>query len=354
MTRRSPRVPVATIISCNTVVIEPNIYHHHHTSIHASTCRQHECAHQVTSDINITGRSGLHEQDVIEARANSGGVVHIQPTATAVDAHDHRRQRMRNVVAVGDATDTAAVSDVEVGVSVSEAAASDDMTHGEQGTQQTRAQNGRRDEHATKHAQSHKRKADDAYTRAAVAVNMRTTQDSCNTISSAPAMRRNHADDVEAADHALTEQTAAVALATVVNERRAIVTARSGRGRDCGPGITASDSRSTCNEMSIPASPELLVKINKNTRGNIRKYEQKVRELRGYIKRTEKKLNNTAYRDKQQAYICKRRQQNLKRTLKTALARVKRDSEFARTNSSTEAGGTARKRRSSDGATVSQ
>ena len=112
-----------------------------------------------------------------------------------------------------------------------------------------------------------------------------------------------------------------------------------------------SPSNERCN--GIPASPELLVQINnKKTRGNIRKYEQKVRELRGYIKRTEKKLNNTAHRDKQQAYIYKRRQQSLKRNLKTALARVKRDSEFTRTNSNTEAGGTARKRRHSDRAAV--
>ena len=97
---------------------------------------------------------------------------------------------------------------------------------------------------------------------------------------------------------------------------------------------------------SDPASPELLVKINRKTRGNMRKYEQKVRELRGYIKRTEKKMNDTTYRDKQQTCIRKRQQQSQKRNLKAALARVKRNNDMTRTNSHTEAGGTARKRRS--------
>ena len=81
------------------------------------------------------------------------------------------------------------------------------------------------------------------------------------------------------------------------------------------------------------------MKVNKKTRGNIRKYEQKVRELRGYIKRTNS--------DTQQAYKDRRQQTIQKRDLKAALARVKRDGELTRTKGKMEAGGTARTRRNS-------
>ena len=243
-------------------------------NVHAHTHGRNECARHDTGDMDITRRSSLRERAAVEARASGGDVVHMRATATAVVAHAanstpiNRRQRMYDKDVVANATATAAVSNAEV--VVNEAAACNNMTHVKLGTQQARAKHGRCEEHATKHDQSHKRRADDACTRAAVATCERATQaaahiqHSCDAISIAPAQQRNNAgDDVEAANDALTAQTAAVASAAVVDEHRAVATARSGPGRSCGREIPASDSKNTCNEMSIPASPELLAKINK-------------------------------------------------------------------------------------------
>ena len=183
-------------------------------------------------------------------------------------------------------------------------------------------------------------------------------------------------EDVAAdAASAMTTQAAAViatttdatsdAAATVTAQRedsersRDIAKQLEPNKRDCTEMNTGNSTTQACNtpnqrDSGDPASPELLVKINNTTRKNLRKYEQKVRELRGYIKRADKKINNTAYRDKRHAHIRKQQQRSHQRSLKTALARVKRDSEITRTNSSLEAGGTARKRRHKNGHTTWQ
>ena len=182
-------------------------------------------------------------------------------------------------------------------------------------------------------------------------------------------------DVATTAASAMTTQAAAAIATTIdaTSDATATVTAQREnreRSRDIAEQLEA--NKCECTEMNTgnrtteacntpnrrnsgdPASPELLVKINNATRKNLRKYEQKVRELRGYIKRADKKINNTADRDKRHAHISKQRQRSHQRSLKTALARVKRDSEITRTNSSMEAGGTARKRRHKNDHTTRQ
>ena len=181
--------------------------------------------------------------------------------------YTYTKQSRYDTDEVANATTTAAVGHAEV--VASEATTCSDMAHVKQGKQQARAKHGRCDEHATTHGQSHKRRANDACTRDAAVTNTHSTQaathiqHSCDTISIAPVQQRDDAgDSVEAASDELM-QTTAVASAAVVNERCEVATARSSPGWSRGPELPATDSNNTCNEMSIPASPELLVKINK-------------------------------------------------------------------------------------------
>ena len=367
-------MPIATIISHRTIILESSSCHAMRTN---TSVRNAQVDHEVNSMQRTRARDDTRLQRLESASERGANEIpHVVIDAAAV-AHDTSRvsPHHRNwgsdgvhVAAYVNEDNTRACDtnmDACATLRMSRACANSHRGDGSIDARRTR----------------HKRNNDNTHAR-----EVTTTAD-----VRVPAKQQRHAvahelqaqrccgarkeDVATAAASAVTTQAAAAIATTIAatSDAAATVTAqREDRERsrdiaeqleankcDCTEMNTGNSTTEDCNtpnqrDSGDPASPELLVKIKNTTRKNLRKYEQKVRELRGYIKRADKKINNTADRDKRHAQIRKQQQRNHQRSLKTALARVKRDSEITRTNSSLEAGGTARKRRHKNNHTTRQ
>ena len=94
-------------------------------------------------------------------------------------------------------------------------------------------------------------------------------------------------------------------------------------------------------------SPQLIRKVNKQTRDQHRKYEQSVRNLRAYIRKAERTMRSDQdinRRSRKQVRAEKEREELTRK----AINRVKKDSETKRTNSNVEAGGGVKRKRQLD------
>ena len=375
--RRSTRVPIATIISHHTITLESSSCH----AMRASTCVHNE--QEVDNEMNSTQHKRMRDNTHMQrsesaSERRDAETLHVVVDAVAVE-HDASRVSLHHL--------TRGSGGVHVAKCVNEdnkpacdanmdARATTRMSH-------AYAHSRRCDEDTDAHRTPHTRSIGNACTYDVTTMGMRINR--CIADVHVPAKQQRHAmahaqqaqrygareeDGAAAAASAKTTQAAAAiatttdvtssAAATVTAQRedrersRDIAKQLEAITRDCteintGNSTTKASNTPNPRDSGDPASPELLVKVNKTTRKNLRKYEQKVRELRGYIKRADKKINNATYRNTQRAHIRKQQQRSHQRSLKIALARVKRDSEITRTNSSLEAGGTARKRRRKNG-----